>query len=118
MDTSAIARAASRPPPADCGKAVGGPRLEQGFLGDRARRYDPNDFAADNRLRAALPGLGGILGLLADGDPVAGLDQARKITLGGVIGHARHGDGLAIVLAAEGLGDAERLAGQDRILEE
>jgi hypothetical protein len=62
--------------------------------------------------------LGGIFGLLADRDPEALADQSCEITLGGVIGHAGHRDGLAIVTSAKGLRDAENCGGLDRIVKE
>ena len=51
---------------------VGGARIEQGLLGQRAGGDDPDDGAVDHRLGAALLRLGRAFDLLGDGDAVAG----------------------------------------------
>ena len=54
-------------------RAIGAPRLEQRFLGQRARGDETDDVARDQRFRpAALLCLRGALDLFGDGDPAAG----------------------------------------------
>ncbi len=95
-----------------------GARIEQGLLGERAGGNQAHHVAAHHRLGTALPGLGGILDLLADRDPVAGGDQALEIVVGGMDRHAAHRDVLAEMLAALGERDAERARGDFGVLEE
>ena len=91
----------------DGGQAVGAARVEQAVLGQGAGRDHPHHIAADDGFGAALPRLGRILHLLADGDLEAGADQLGQIGLGGVHRHPGHGDGLAAVRATGGQLDAE-----------
>ena len=100
------------------GEIIVPPRVEQAVLGERARCDDADHLAPHHRLAAAPPGLGRVLHLLAHGDPEALADQAREIGIGRVHRHAAHGDVLALVPAAFGEGDVERLRGLDRVLEE
>src|SRR5690606_19927024 len=79
---------------------VGPRRVEQAVLGDRAGRDEAHDAALHDGLAAALLRLGGVLGLLADGDAVAGGDEALQIVFGALHRHAAHGDVFAEVLAA------------------
>ena len=50
-----------------------------------------------SRLTSFLAGRG-IFHLVADGDAMAFLDEARDVAFGGVIGHAAHGDGARLFL--------------------
>ena len=109
-----IVARARRPPPASWPRG-----FEQGLLGQRARRDDPDDRAVDHRLgRRALARFGRALDLLGDGDAVAGPDQPREIGLGGVDRHAAHRDRLAVMLAARGQRDVERRRGGPGVVEE
>ena len=64
------------------GEPVGGPRLEQGLLGQRAGRDQPDDRAVDQRLGTArLARLGRAFDLLGDGDAVPRADQPCEIGL-------------------------------------
>ncbi len=74
---------------------------------------DAGDFAADEFL-----GELGVLDLVADGDAEAFLDEARDVALGGVVGNAAHGDGVALFLIARGEGDFEFARGGDGVFEE
>ena len=85
---------------------------------DRLLARDPLKAALDDRLRAALLGLGRILDLLADGDLEALADQARQIGLVAVHRYAAHLDVLAEMLAALGQRDVEGRRGLHRIVEE
>ena len=69
-------------------------------IGGRAGSDDADDFAADELLA-----LGRFLGLLADGDFVAGTDQAGDVIFRGVIGNAAHGYGVVFFFVAGGEGD-------------
>ncbi len=79
----------------------------------RCRRDDARDFALDQFL-----GEPGVFHLVADGDAMALLDEARDVAFGGVIGHAAHGDGGALFLVAGGEGDFEFARGHDGVFEE
>ena len=81
---------------------------KQRLLGQRAGGDQADDVAAHHRLGAALLGLGRVLDLLADGDAMAERDQLLQILVGGMDGHAAHGDVGAEMLAALGQRDAER----------
>ena len=102
--------------------AVGGLDTQQirvGLLGQQRRvghgagREDARDFAL-NRAFAR----GGIADLFANRDRFAQLQQFGQILLGGVVGHARHFDRLAIGRAARSQCDAEQTRRFDRIVEE
>ena len=75
------------------------PSGQQGLLGQRTGRDDAHDFAPDDGFRAAFFRLRRALGLLADGDPAAGLDQPGQIPFRSVIGHARHRDRRPVMFA-------------------
>ena len=79
--------------------------LEQGFVGERSGGDDPHNFAPNHAL-----GLAGVFDLFADGHFVAGFDQARQISLEGVIGDAGQGDGV-LAFAAGGQGQAQDAGG-------
>ena len=59
-----------------------------------------------------------IFHLVADGDAVALLDEARDVAFGGVVGDAAHGDGRALFLVARGERDFELARGDDGVFEE
>ncbi len=94
------------------------PGIQQGVLGQRARRDHANDLAPDHRFGAALLGLGRVLGLFADGDLEAAADQAHQIALVAVHRHAAHRNVLAQMLAALGQRDVERPGRLLGVLEE
>ena len=97
---------------------AGAAGFEQALLGDGSGRDEAHDIALHHRLVAALLGLGRVLGLLADGDAMAGGDQALEIVIGTLDRHAAHRDVVALVLAALGQNDAERARGDLGIPEE
>ena len=76
--------------------------LEDAQVGGRPGRDDAHDFAPDQPFAGA-----GLFHLVADGDFEAGAEQAREVGLGGVVGHAAHGDGLAALAIAGGQGDLQ-----------
>ena len=86
---------------------VGCARLEQGFLGQSARRDDADDPPRDDRFGSARLGGGGTLRLFGNGDAVAGLDQSRKIGLHRMNGHAAHRYRGAQMFAARCKGNIE-----------
>jgi hypothetical protein len=88
------------------------------FFGQRARRDEPDDIAADDRLRAALLGFRRILDLFADGDPEAEADQFLQIVVSRMDRHAAHGNVEPHMLPAPRQRDAERPRGIDGVLEE
>ena len=92
--------------------------IEQPVLGDRARRHQPGDGAANHRLSATPPRFGGVLRLLADGDAVPEPDELLQIVVGGMDRHAAHRDVGAEMLAALGQRDAERPRRGDGVVEE
>ena len=100
------------------GEIVVGAGRQQRVLGQRARRDQPDDAAADDRFRPTLPGLGRVLDLLADGDAIALGDQFLEILVGGVDGHAAHRNVVALMLAALGESDAKRPRGDLGVGEE
>jgi len=97
----------------DAGDEIVVLRLQHHVLGDGAGRDDPGDLPLDQLART------GFLELVADGHLVPLLDEAGDIAVHGVVRHAAHGDGLAVlVLVAGGEGDLELPGGDDGILEE
>src|SRR6266851_72852 len=91
--------------------------IEQGILGQRARRDQAHDVAPHYAFSAAAPGFGGILELLANGDAMAERDQPVQIFLGALDRNAAHRDVAIEMLAALGQHDAERAAGDLGVLE-
>ena len=59
-----------------------------------------------------------IFHLVADGDAVALLNEARDVAFGGVVGHAAHGDGRALFLVARGERDFQLARGHHGVFEE
>ncbi len=78
-----------------------------------AGRDDAGDLAPDK-----LGGGAGNFHLIADGDAVALLDQARDVVFGGVIRHAAHRNRLALFLVARGERDFELAGGGDGVVVE
>ncbi len=106
------------PHPAQRHQVAGFGRREQLFLGDRAGRHQPHHVALHHRLGAALLRFRRVLDLFAHCDAMALRDQLLQIVVGGVDRHAAHRNVLALVLAALRQRDAERAAGDLRVLEE
>ena len=79
----------------------------------RAGRDDARDLALDKFL-----GRAGGLHLIADGDAIAFLDQARDIVFGGMIGDAAHRNRLAFFFVAGGESDFEFAGGGDGVIVE
>ena len=80
--------------------------VEQGLVGDGARRDDADDLAFDQSLR-----LRRVADLLADGDRLAECDEAREVALAGVVRHACHRNWLPRGISALGQGDVEQARG-------
>ena len=76
-----------------------------------------SDHARDLAAHQLL-GLLGIFHLVADGDPMAFLNEARDVAFGRVEGDAAHRDGGAFFLIAGGKGDFEFAGGHHGIFEE
>ena len=85
----------------------------QGGVHGGAGRHHAHDLAFDQ----ALGGFG-IFHLVADGDAVSLLDEARDVALGRMEGDAAHGDGGALFLVARGEGDFQFARGHHGVLEE
>ncbi len=79
----------------------------------RSRREHARDLALHQRL-----GQPRILHLLADGDLEALANQLGNVVVGGVIGHAAHGNGSALFFVARGERDLQLARGDHRIFEE
>ena len=104
---------------------IGAARIEQRFLGQRARRHETDDIARHQRLRtgrsfAFRPCLGLVrrFDLLGDRYPLARLDQPRQMPFRSVDRHAAHRHGFAPALAPAGQRDVEDGGGAPRIVEE
>jgi hypothetical protein len=91
-------------------------RVQQPFLGHGAGGDDPDDRAPQH-LGAAALGLGRVLDLVAYRDLEPCADQPGEIGLGGVHRHAAHRDIGALVPAALGQSDVERLRCGDGVFE-
>ena len=114
VDVLDVELAGAEVDPREAGLAVGGEErgevvvvaaFEERVLGDGAGSHDAGDVAVDEAL-----GFAGVLDLVADGDLVAGLDEALDVGVDGVVRHAGHGDGL-VAFAAGGEGEAEDARG-------
>ncbi len=88
-------------------------RVEHGAVGGGAGRDDADDFAADDFLAGA-----GLLHLIADGDFESGADEAGDVAVGGVIGDAAHGNGLAFFAIARGERDLQFAGGEHGVFVE
>src|SRR3546814_236435 len=86
---------------------------QQRLVGDRARRDDPHHLALDQALARRR-----VADLLADRHRLAQRHQPGEVTIGGVVGHARHRDRLAGRRAALGQGDVEQLRRPARVVVE
>ena len=91
--------------------------FKQRLLGQRAGGDEAHYIAADDRLGAALAGLGRVLKLLAHRHPVALPDQALEILVCRMRRHPAHRNIFALMLAAPGQGNAQRLGGGGGIVE-
>lgn len=87
--------------------------LEQGFVGQRSGRDDPDDTPFHRALA-----LRRIADLLADRDRLAEPDEPREIGVDGVIRHARHRDRFAGRLPAFGQHDVDERRGAAGVLVE
>ncbi len=94
------------------------PRIEKRFFRERAPGHQPDDVAADERLRPPLLRLGRLLDLLADGDLEALADQPREVAVGGVDRHAAHRDVVAPVLSSLRQRDVKRRRRLHGVVEE
>ena len=99
-------------------EVVGRARIQERVLAERSRRYQADDLAAHDGLRAPLAGFRRVLDLLAHGDPEALADQPLEIALCAHHGHAAHRDLLPLVEASLGERDVERLRRLARVVEE
>ena len=88
-------------------------RAQQVGVGGGAGRDDARDLALDQFL-----GELGVFHLVADGDAVALLDEARDVAFGRVVRHAAHRDGRALFLVARGERDFELARRGDGVFEE
>ena len=88
--------------------------VEIAGIGERPRRDDAHHLAADDPL-----GLLRVFHLLADGHPVALLDQPGDVAVGGVMGHAAHRHGrTGGVLRSRGQGQVEGARRHQRVFVE
>ncbi len=71
--------------------------VQQGFIGQGARRHNPHHLAIHGPLAG-----GRIADLLGDGHRDPGLHQSRQIILCSVVGHAAHGNGFPGGFSARG----------------
>src|SRR5262249_7187776 len=98
-------------------QVVVAPGVEQRVLGQRAGGHQADDVPPHDALAAALFRLGRVFELFADRDAVALRDQTVQVFVGAVHRDAAHRDVLTEVLATLGQDDAERPAGDFRVLE-
>ena len=104
---------------ADRHAPIGGARVEQGFLGQRACGHHADDRAGDQRFRsAALLGFRRRFGLVGDRDAMAGLDQPLQVADRGMRRDSAHRDLFAVMFAARGQRDVEHAARDPGIFEE
>ena len=82
VEMSAAAMAQSSPARPIAASQLAADEFEQGLLGQRAGRDEPDDGAFDQRFRAArLSRFCRAFRLLGDGDPMSGLDQPREVRI-------------------------------------
>ena len=118
VESSTVATAACPARTASAASRLAPRASKQAVLGERAGRDHARHLAVHDRLRPPLLGRLWVFHLLADGDAEARADQLGEVGVGRVHRHAGHGDGLALVLAAVGQGDAQRLRRAHRVVEE
>ena len=87
-------------------------RAQQMGIRGGAGRDDASHFAAHQLLRRS-----GFLHLIADGDAIAFVDQARDVALGGMIRNAAHGNGDALVFLPGSERDFELARGGEGVFE-
>ncbi len=102
----------------DAGEIIVPARVQETLLGQGAGGHDTGDRPPHRSLAATPPRLGGILDLVADRDLEPGADQPREIGFGSVDRDAAHRDVRAVVPAALGQRNIERLRGGDRVVKE
>ena len=87
--------------------------IQQGFVGNGARRQDPYHFT----LNRAFTG-GRITNLFANGNGFALIDQSREVVFGGMVGHTGHRDRLTITDAAFGQRNIKQFGGAFGVIKE
>ena len=105
-------------PLSDACQPIGAPCIEERVLGQGARRDDADNVATNDRLGAALPGLGRVFHLLTDRHAKPCPDQLGQVAFRRMGGHPRHGDILSTMLAAIGERNANRLRRLARVVKE
>ena len=95
-----------------------GAGIEQRVFGQRARRDQPHHITPHHALVAAGARFRRVFHLLADRDAETLLDQPVQIVVGALHRHAAHRNVHALMLAALGQHDAERLRGALGVFEE
>ena len=95
------------------GKVIVLMRAQQVRVSSGAGRDDARDLALDQLLAGA-----GRFHLIADGDAIALLNEARDVPFGRMIGNTAHGNRHSLFLIARGERDFELACGGDGIFEE
>ncbi len=113
METSTWARPARPSTRATAARKLFSRGADQVRVHGGAGRDHARDFALHQFL-----GEPGVFRLVADGDAIALLHQARDVAFGGVIRHAAHGDHRALFLVAGSESDFELARRHDRVFEE
>ncbi len=102
----------------EAGQIIVPARVEQSLFGQGAGGHDADDRPPHRSLPAAPLGFGRILDLVAHRHLEPGADQAGEIGFGGVDRDAAHRNIGALVPAALGQRDVERLRRRDGVIEE
>ena len=100
------------------GQKVVPPRLEQCFLGQRTGRDETHHITVDDRFRSPLFRLGRAFHLFAHGHAKSLADERQQIAFGGMNRNTTHRDVIAIMFAAFGQGDVQRLGCGRSIIKE
>src|SRR5579859_7638820 len=87
--------------------------VENSAVCSRSRRYDADDFAADDLLARS-----GRFHLIADGDFESGANETCDVAVGSVIRDAAHRNRLPLFAIARGKRDLELARGEDRVFVE
>ena len=94
------------------------PRFQQGLFGQRAGGDQTDDIPLHHRFMAPLFCFRRAFHLFADGHPKPLADQCQQIAFGGMHRHTAHCDVFALMLAAFGQRDIQRLGRSDGIVKE